>query len=134
MLTIRREQTEVFRQERLRTFLDSMVPFVSQYFPQQCQQLGDKRIREFVRYGIARARSYGITRKRDVCQYVCLMFIFGGDFDRDGRLKSLQQALQNATIRQNSERMINQLYAAARRDLLRWQQEGRPEWSRPEPE
>lgn len=54
-----------------------------QYFPQQCQQLGDQHLRDAIEFGIDRARSYGIELERDVCIYLDLMFTFGVEFDRE---------------------------------------------------
>lgn len=127
MWTIRQDQVETFAQEHRHRFEDQMIPFLAKYFPEQCKKLGDTKIRQFIRYGITRAASYGVVRERDVCQYICLMFIFGGDFDRDSRLRHVRKILSDRTPRRSGA-LIKNLYAAATRDLRRWQREGRPEW------
>jgi len=81
MLIIRKKQMGVLEQGVLRDFGDSMVVHLERFFPQQCAVLGDDGVRETIRYGIERAKNYGLVDERDVCKYIDLMIVFGRDFD-----------------------------------------------------
>jgi hypothetical protein len=118
MLTISPEQMARFSEVAVKRFEDQMVPFLATHFPDQSRKLGDERVRLLVRYGIDRARAYGIFRERDVCQYISLMFVFGGDFDKNPSLSSMRAALDDPRMNGPGMR-IKALYRAASRDLRR---------------
>ncbi len=82
-MRIRQQQMDSFSPPVVRVFEDRMVVHLRQFFPEQCEALGDKGIREAIRHGIAKAESYRITSERDVCKYIDVMFAFGRDFDTD---------------------------------------------------
>ena len=82
LLAIRRDQWGAFSEAEIRKFEDWMVSHLQKFFPRQCSNMGESKIREIIQYGTARARSYGITVKREVCQYIDLMVVLGRDFDQ----------------------------------------------------
>ena len=96
MLIIRKEQMEALEQAVLEGFEDRMVVHLQGFFPGRCAELGDDGMREMVRYGMERAKSYGIVNELDVCRYIDLMIFFGRDFDTDpetpwaGRILSME--------------------------------------------
>ena len=112
MLVIRKEQMEVLSHYVLKGFEDRMVEHLNEFFPDQCETLGEPDVREAVQYGIDRAGSYGITSERDVCKYLNLMFTFGRDFDVDPRLP-WAAAILNAGDVTDPTRKIERLYTEA---------------------
>jgi hypothetical protein len=116
MLTIRPEQLAKFSEKTLKGFVDRMMPFLETHFPDQYHKLGDNRIRVLVQYGIVRGREYGIVRQCDVCQYIALMFVFGGKFDVDASLTALRTVLDDSRLADSSLR-IKALYVAANDEL-----------------
>lgn len=97
MLTIRQEQFAVFSQVEVQKFEDWMVVHSHRFFRAQCTALGERQLRETIRYGIKRAAGYGIKIKRDVCKYIDLMIVFGRDFDKDPRYRWASEILGSPT-------------------------------------
>jgi hypothetical protein len=60
MLTIRRHQSAMFVQMAVDRFVGEMVDHLREHLPQHFEALGEEGVREAVRYGIGRARSYRI--------------------------------------------------------------------------
>ena len=85
MLTIRKEQWDLFAEEERRKFEDWMHDHVREQLPGEYRAAGEEEIRELIRYGRERAASYGIQSRRDVCKYIDLMVVLGKDFDVDAR-------------------------------------------------
>jgi hypothetical protein len=110
MLTIRREQLTVFSELEVRRFEDWTLAHLKSFFPRECTALGDRRLRETVQYGITRARTHGITSRRDVVKYIDLMVVFGRNFDTNKRLRWARDIL--AQRRQPDLRLPNLLLAA----------------------
>jgi hypothetical protein len=110
MLTIRREQLTVFSEVEVRRFEDWTIAHLKKFFPRECAALGDPRLRDTVQYGIVRARTHGITSKRDVVKYIDLTIVFGRDFDTNKRLRWAADIL--AQRRQPDFRLPNLLRAA----------------------
>lgn len=52
-------------------------------FPNECEQLGEAGLEEFVRYGIKRARAHGFESEYDILRYLNLSVVLGSDFDED---------------------------------------------------
>ena len=86
MLIIRDEQMDTLRNYMQQRFEDLMVVHLNQYFPRQCETLGEENLRRTIRYGIEQASTYAIDVELDVSRYLNLMFTFGRDFDRDRQL------------------------------------------------
>ena len=83
MLRIRSEQMQRLSERPRQAFEDAMVDNVRTNDPEQFEAIGEPGVREAVRHGIERARSYGIERDEGVAFYVAMMFVFGRGFDGD---------------------------------------------------
>ncbi len=95
-LPIRAEQYQAFVQASLQNFETRALAHLCEFFPEQCQSLGDAGLRRAVAYGIERARSYGISAESEVCQYLDLMFGLGPEFDCDPNLPWAAEILHRA--------------------------------------
>ncbi|MDY6992813.1 MAG: hypothetical protein SVR94_09455 [Pseudomonadota bacterium] len=54
--------------------------------PTLLSKLGDQYLREYIRYGIKKAKKYHIESEKNVCHYIDLTFVLGKDFDVDPQL------------------------------------------------
>ena len=82
MLIIRDEQLEVFTNLLQTPFENRVMRRLRERFPRQTKALPGEKLREHVREQIARAKSYGLRSKRDICRYIDYTFVFSPDFDR----------------------------------------------------
>jgi hypothetical protein len=83
VLVIRREQMEALKQAALRAYETEMVAHLFAFAPPHCQAIGEERVRETIRLGIARASAYRLTNRGPVRFYIELMFGLGSAFDTD---------------------------------------------------
>jgi hypothetical protein len=74
---------EVFRKEALRGFEDQMVIHLAEFSPPLFNAVKEPRMREVIRFGIARAANHGFTFRGSVRFYLELMLLFGSHFDTD---------------------------------------------------
>lgn len=81
MWTIRQDQVDIFKEAAVKRFENLMVGHLQKFFPAKCEGVGEAQVREMVRYGIERAKTYGITAECDVSVFVDVMFVMGRDFD-----------------------------------------------------
>jgi hypothetical protein len=112
ILKIRNEQMEVFEQAAARNFEDRMIKHLEQSFPRHCDVLGETKIRDIIRYGWDRAKSYGLTSERGVRLYISLMFMLGSGFDADPQLPWAAEILNDRAIQDQTER-TDRLYNKA---------------------
>ena len=112
MFKIRKEQLDALSQASLKGFEERMVVHLNKFFQPQCRPLGEVKVREWIHYGIQRAKSYGIISERDVCKYIDLMFAFGRDFDKDRNYSLALQILTDEEITDPTQR-INKLFDTA---------------------
>ncbi len=110
MLRLRRDQMQIFEDRMQQLFEERMTTHLKEYFPQETASLTDVDLLQIVRYGVARAGSYGFLSEADVCRYLNLMLTFGRDFDVDSRLDWVQDILQ---YEDEPERKMKRLYATA---------------------
>ena len=82
-MKMRNEQIDAFSRSREIAYEDSLISHIRDFFPDRFQTAGETNVRELIRYGIMRSRSYGIVTERDVCKYIDLMIVFGRDFDQE---------------------------------------------------
>lgn len=68
------------RQQALR-FEDEMVAHLRREYPAESSRMGESRLRELIRTGIERARTYHIVLEADVAGYIELMLAVSPDFD-----------------------------------------------------
>ena len=96
-MKLRREQWQTFRDAAGRSFEDRMVAHVHKFFPADCEHLGDD-VREEVRSGIERAKTYGFRSARDICKFIDVMFAFGRSFDTNRKLPWAAEILHDPTV------------------------------------
>jgi hypothetical protein len=112
MLVLHERQLEIFSQVALKEFEDWMLANLMKFFPAQSERSGEEGVRALVRYGLERAKIYGITSGPDVCKYIHVMMVYGRDFDVDPSLTWATQALQTSTSASPSLR-VERLYEEA---------------------
>lgn len=105
MLLIRNEQITVLKQYMVKQFEKRMILYLKEYHSEKCRKLADKKIQKTVRYGINRARRYGITVEKDMSRYINMMFVFGPDFDKDSNLPWVRQILDKKEYKNGSVKM-----------------------------
>lgn len=84
MLHIREEQLTAFRTDRLGKFESDLLHHAQRFYPQICQGLDDRQLRQLIRRCGARAKAHGFSTERDICKYMNISLTFGSDFDRNG--------------------------------------------------
>jgi len=112
MLRIRKEEYEELGKISLKRFENSMLEHIREFFPRHYEILGEPTIRKVIQYGVDRAENYGFTTEQDVCLYINLMLMLGGNFDTDVQLPWATAILNNETITDSVTR-IDRLYDAA---------------------
>jgi hypothetical protein len=93
MLTIRKEQMQVFELATMSRFEDEMVVHSQKYAPKLCKVLGEEQLRVAVRQAIGRASRYGFTYRGPIRLFIELMFLFGSAFDTDPQYPMLGAVL-----------------------------------------
>ena len=105
MLKIRKEQNEELGKIALKKFEDSMVKHVKEFFPKYYEIYEEPLIRKVILCAVERAESYGLITEREVCLYINLVFLLGGNFDADPQLPWASAILNNETITDSTERI-----------------------------
>ena len=105
MLTLRKEQMQVFGPLGMKSFEDRVIAHVRKVFPDKAEALGEPKLRDAIRYGTQCARSYSIVSERDVCKYIDLSILYGRDFDKDPSLPWAQSILKNKAVRSPTMRV-----------------------------
>ena len=82
MLVIRKEQMEAFQQQAERDFVDSVVKQLRSGHAAAVKDIPEDKLFKRVKYGIRRAREYGLTWKNNLSTFVTLMFEIAPEFDR----------------------------------------------------
>jgi hypothetical protein len=95
MLTIRKEQVKVFKEQKLQDFIDEMTRHIQEFTPQQFKITGEANIRKVIKLGILRAENYGFTYRGPVQFYIELMFMLGSDFDTDPQYNWISEILKS---------------------------------------
>ncbi|HEX8199366.1 MAG TPA: hypothetical protein VF590_02685 [Isosphaeraceae bacterium] len=83
MFAIRREQLEVFERTALRQFEDEMVVHLHRMAPKHTDGIGESGLRQVVKDGVERAKTYGFTDRGPVRFFIEMMVMFGSGFDHD---------------------------------------------------
>jgi len=79
-MQIRSTQMLAFSDAEERGFRDRLRNMLQQDYPDDCGELGD-RLDTVIDLGLARARSYGIVREKDIGLYFDVMFSLAYNFD-----------------------------------------------------
>jgi hypothetical protein len=99
MLTIRKEQYSVFEQNEILKFENPTYIHLNQLYPEQCQDLGEPRLRRMIKYGIQRAATYEIRTAESVHKYIEVMLLLGQDFDKDSNYPWAEKLLNDENLR-----------------------------------
>lgn len=102
MLTIRTEQWNALTQSGLIRFEDEMVQHLSGFAPELAKVMGEPRMHELVRLGIARGQAYGFTDCGPLRFYLETMLALGSDFDTDAMLERATEPLRNPPKEQHA--------------------------------
>ncbi len=87
MLTIRKEQMNVFADARRQKFINNLAEHFLKFYPRECRQAGGpSQIEKLVRHGIDRAAVDSYETERQVSLFIALQFMLGGEFDHDAQL------------------------------------------------
>ena len=118
MLHIRKEQMRALNAYMRENFVDEMVAYLREHFPQDCDVLGQAQTRRVIDLGIDRAAEHGLEIKGDVCNFITLMFSLGSYFDEDPLLPWASEVLEGKEENSPSA-MMDDLYAKATEYLNR---------------
>lgn len=102
MLRISDTQMQVLEDVARTRFIEHLAVALPNEQPQRAAELGADGIRAWIRHGIERAASYGITGDAAVARYVRLIFIFGREFDEDPRLPWVRTHLTDPNADQDA--------------------------------
>lgn len=86
MLAIRKEQMDVLSASMRPSLIDPLTAHLRDYFPGQCEILGDAQLRKTVSLGLENAAGHGLLSEKDVFLYLSVMFMLGSFFDTDLQL------------------------------------------------
>ena len=86
MLKIRKEQNDELAKIALKRFEDSMVEHLREHFPKPAEISGENALRSAIKKGFEHCRKYGFTTEHQICLYIDLTVMLGGDFDTDPQL------------------------------------------------
>lgn len=89
VLTIRKEQMDVFNQHMLSRFVRNVLADLKRTFPAKCKEQGDDAVQAAIRDGIQRAQAHGVTIEYDVERFIFLMYFLDPLFDRDPRIRGI---------------------------------------------
>ena len=117
MFVIRDTVWDRLAEQAVADFIGRMRVHLREFFPEQCDALGETKIGQLIEHGIRKARAFGFESERDVCKYIDLMCVFGHAFDRDERLPWAREILESRSPPDPGERM-ERLYDTAM-DALR---------------
>ena len=107
MLLIRQKQMDVFSEEALHTFEDSMVAHCFKFAQRHCEAIGQEQVRQVIRLGIERAADYGLTLRGPVRFYIEMMFMFGSSFDNNPQYPWVAEILKDENLPDQMQRADN---------------------------
>ena len=114
VLVIRAEQMRKLRTLTIVPFHGKLEAHLTRNFPDACNALGGKRVRELVELGTERAFGYGFHSEKAVCKYLSIMFAYHTGFDRDPELPWAQRIIgepEDAQFEPRIERLMNEALA-----------------------
>jgi len=97
-MIIRNQQMDELGKQEAVKFEDKMVLHLNEFFPEECEEIGEQEVRESIRHGVDRAESYGLVDEQDVCTYIDVMYVFGLDFDKDRECPWAARILNDESI------------------------------------
>ena len=98
MLIIRKAQMDALTRAFAAGFEKAALADLRVQYPEKCAKLGDEECERLVRIGVAKAKSYGITREHDVSAYIDLTFEYSPDFDTTPELGWTRAVLRDPEL------------------------------------
>jgi hypothetical protein len=102
MLIISKKQEEVLYHGFFETW---MIEHLNKFFPKRCEKMGKREVREEIRYGIKKARTYGIKEGQALCLFIDVMMMLGCEFDKNPDFPWAISILNDETIQDPKTRM-----------------------------
>jgi hypothetical protein len=96
--TIRDAQLAVFRQDRIRSFVDEMVAYIAREYPTHHARLGEAGTRAFVERAMDAARALRIQTQGAVGALVELRLMFGEQLERAPDRQWARKILAHKTL------------------------------------
>jgi hypothetical protein len=109
MLVILKDQMQAFELIDPKSFEESMLEHVREYFPKIVEVAGEEKILVFNRRSHERAKEYGFATRHEVYLFIDFMVMLGSGFDADPQLPWAADILQDESIPDPTAR-IDQLY------------------------
>lgn len=96
-MVIRASQMEALEKSAADNFVDFTLEHLKEYFPRQCETLGDEHMRGIIRYSWDRAKTYDVFSERGVWQFTDLSLMLGHSFDNDPKFPWVPEMLEDRT-------------------------------------
>lgn len=109
MLTITNYQQAQLASSVESSFIKYSVSFFSEKHREQHYFLGNGQFEKIVSTGLAKARSYGVTRRKGVLRFINSQFLMGTSFDEDLRFPQIQKVLHSDLDGETKARRIQGL-------------------------
>lgn len=98
MLTIRKEQMEVFNKAQRRRFEDRMLAHLRRYFREETESVPEALLRQRIRSEVDTAAHYHIIEEYDVAVYICILFALHPDLPIAPPLAWVQDILSDRDV------------------------------------
>ena len=98
MLQIRKEQMEVLEAYALQQFETKVFGSIARLFPEKLEQVGREKTELLIKAGILKASRYGIKSRKDIEQFICLMFDRGHDFETGREMSWCRNILEDRQL------------------------------------
>ena len=89
MLVIRQEKMDVLQEHAEEDFVKRVMNYLRKEQDAETYQLNDEELRERVKFGIEKARSYYLTWEQPIGLFVQLMFSISPNFDRQENINTV---------------------------------------------
>lgn len=94
MLIIRQEQIDNLIKGTDEEFVEFLVDYVKEDYPDLEEEYDDETLRRMVRGGIKRAESHGLETAEDLTAFVAVMFEIAPNFDEQPEIKAVLDDLE----------------------------------------
>jgi hypothetical protein len=112
MLTIRKEQIDIFKIQAEERFIDKMILHLRKQFPEETATYDDMVLRTRIRNELTSARGFQLVSERSICYYLNLSIMYGEGFIELEDNLWMKDYLTDTEVPDPDERM-NRLYRAA---------------------
>lgn len=104
-MVIRSGQMQVLEQSASANYVDFTLEHLKEYFPRQCDTLGDEQMRRVIRHSWQAANQWDVFSERGVWQFVDLSLMLGSSLDTDPKLPWVREMLEGRSILEEIPRM-----------------------------